>query len=82
MTALGHYQSATGRVTLHHEDGVFTTRSTYTDAVDGVTRREMAVPHGRANAREWYDLMDRQGAVFEPFPEAEVCVTRREGVKA
>ena len=69
MTALGHYQSATGRVTLHHEDGVFTTRSTYTDAVDGVTRREMDIPHGRAEAHEWWDLCEAQGAVFEPFPE-------------
>ena len=68
MTVLGSYQSDTGRVTLHHEAGVFTTRSTYTDAVDGVTRREMAVPHGRAEAWEWYDLCEREGAVLAPFP--------------
>ena len=68
MSILGHCQSGLGRITLHHDAGRFETRSTYTDATDGVTCRETVVPHSRAGAHEWFDLMEDRGAVLGAFP--------------
>jgi len=68
MTALGHFETGLGRITLHHDGGRFETRSTYTDAVDHVTRRECPVPQSRSAAWDWYLLMDERGATLGAFP--------------
>lgn len=65
---LGHFISDIGRIELYHDAGRFETRSTYTDAVDHVTRRECPVPQSRSRAWDWYMLCDERGATFAPFP--------------
>lgn len=68
MSLLGRVQIRLGPVELHHEDGVFTTRGTYVDAIVD-TVRESVIVEFDADARWWYSHCEANGAVFAPFPE-------------
>lgn len=68
MRLLGSVQTHLGRVELHHEDGRFETRGTYTDAIVGTERESVVVEYG-ADAEWWYSHCEANGVVFAPFPE-------------
>jgi len=74
MSCLAAVNTALGRVELHHEDGRFTTRR----VVDHLEPEPCAGRHShvctilldRERALEWHELAERQGTVYETFPEA------------
>jgi hypothetical protein len=80
MSLLATVTTKVGKVELHCEGGVFTTR--------GTLRVECALPTGRqsyttiilitaARAREWHELADREGHVYLPFPQPEAATIER-----
>jgi hypothetical protein len=70
MTCLAAVNTDLGRIELHHNGQTFTTRRTYSSVTDGV-ELVITILHSRKSAEEWYELAERQGAVYAPFPEAE-----------
>jgi hypothetical protein len=74
MSRLSAVHTALGRVELHHEDGRFTTRRVVrcveATLLTGGRGYVCEILLDRERARAWHELAERQGTVYEEFPEA------------
>ncbi len=68
MTLLGQVRTDIGPIQLHFDGEQFTTVRSYRDAVLP-TIRQTVIVHGSDNAFDWFELCERRGAVFIPFPD-------------
>jgi hypothetical protein len=71
MSCLAAVNTELGRIELHHEDGRFTTRRVVPDARPERSGRTSVctIPIDREGAREWHELAERRGAVYDALPE-------------
>ena len=70
MSLLATVTTHLGKIELHNEGGVFTTRRTYDSPVHGV-ERVCTILQSLRSAIDWYELAERHGTVHAPFPETE-----------
>lgn len=75
MSLLATVKTETGKVQLHHYHGVFTTRG-HLDC-DLRTGSVTTILITTERALEWWELADREGHIYLPFPQPEAAAIER-----
>ena len=75
MSLLATVKTETGKVELHHDRGVFTTRGRL--LCDARADSTCTILITVERAREWWELADREGHVYLTFPAAEAATPER-----
>lgn len=81
MTLLAIVKTKLGKVELHHERGVFTTRGV-TRGIDAVVlcghqSYVTTILITAERALEWWELAEDEGHVYLPFPQPEAATIER-----
>ena len=75
MSLLATVKTETGKVELHHDRLVFTTRG-HLDC-DTRSGRVTTILITAERAREWHALAESEGHVYLPFPQPEAATIER-----
>jgi len=79
MSLLATVKTRLGKVDLHHERGVFTTRGVTAcpdiEHLCGIQSYVTTILITAERALEWYELAESQGHVYLPFPPQPEAAT-------